>query len=246
MNGGGSQQLKYRNKDVKGGKKFYVDVRDIVDEFTENSEDMLHRWSTGMVEGMMNKFFTKFLPKDRTYGMTIENQVRICLAICIDSVGYHETNSRLAKKARTEMGHHVQAEMNRLLDFEKECQRNYRKRAYVKKVRKTKFYDKLCAENSEKLIKENKKRPFQEDTVRPTKAKGEKAQLNSRAERGGKIEFQCPHCDLWGHQRVSLKACLPEVYCSHVRGGTAPILVMYRNSGQRNSNRRPLIQSVSI
>jgi hypothetical protein len=45
----------------------------------------------------MNKFFTKFLPKDRTYAMTIENQVRIHLAIYIDSVEYEETYSRLAE-----------------------------------------------------------------------------------------------------------------------------------------------------
>jgi hypothetical protein len=89
----------------------------IVDEFADNSADMLHGWSTDMVEGM-NKFFTKFLPKDRTYGLTIENRVRIYLAICIDSVGYQETYSRLAIKVGTEVGN-VQAEMNRQLHFEK-------------------------------------------------------------------------------------------------------------------------------
>jgi hypothetical protein len=47
-----SQQLKYRNKDVKGGKQFYDDVKEIVDEFADNLADMLHRWSTDMVEGM--------------------------------------------------------------------------------------------------------------------------------------------------------------------------------------------------
>jgi hypothetical protein len=81
-----SHQLKYRNKEVKGGKQFYDDVKLIVDEFADNSADMLHGWSTDMVEGM-NKFFTKFLPKDRTYGLTIENRVKIYLEICIDSVG---------------------------------------------------------------------------------------------------------------------------------------------------------------
>jgi hypothetical protein len=57
------------------------------------------------------------------------------------------------------------------------------KRAYIKKKRKTKLYDKL-RENAEKLIKENKKNlrygsgitgPFREDTVRPTKARRESA-----------------------------------------------------------------------
>jgi hypothetical protein len=90
---------------------FYEGVKLIVDEFADNSADMLHGWLTDMVEGM-NKFFTKFLAKDRTYGLTIENRVRIYLAICIDSIGYQETYSRLAIKAGTEVGN-VQEEMNR-------------------------------------------------------------------------------------------------------------------------------------
>jgi hypothetical protein len=150
--------------------------------------------------------------------LTIENRIRIYLAICIDGVGYQETYSRLAMKAGTEVGN-VQAEMTRQLDFEKEYRRNHRKRAYVKKKRKVKFYDKL-RENAEKLVKENGKNlrygsgvtgPFREDTARPTGAGGQRVPslpLNLRAGRGGKVEFQCPHCEKWGHQRVLSKACL--------------------------------------
>lgn len=36
----------------------------------------------------MNKFFTKFLPNDRTYAITIENKVQIYLAVAIYSAGY--------------------------------------------------------------------------------------------------------------------------------------------------------------
>jgi hypothetical protein len=71
--------LRYRNKETPQGLKFYLDVRDIVVDFAEQSADMLHGWSSDIVEGR-NKFFTKFLPKDRTYAMIIENQVRIHLA----------------------------------------------------------------------------------------------------------------------------------------------------------------------
>jgi hypothetical protein len=78
---------------------------------------MIHGWSSDIVEGM-NKFFTKFLLKDRTYGMTIENKVRIHLAVCIDSVGYQSTYGRLAEKTGLELGQ-VQQEMNRLLDVRK-------------------------------------------------------------------------------------------------------------------------------
>jgi hypothetical protein len=89
--------LRYRNKETPQGLKFHLDVKDIVVEFAEQSADMLYGWSSDIVEGM-NKFFTKFLAKDRTYAMTIENQVRIHLEICIDSVGYQETYSRLAER----------------------------------------------------------------------------------------------------------------------------------------------------
>jgi hypothetical protein len=131
-----TQSLKYRNKDSKGGGTFYRDVKEIVDEFAENSEDMIHGWSSNIVEGM-NKFFTKFLPKDRTYGMTIENKVRIHLVVCIDSVGYQSTYGRLAEKTGLELGQ-VQQEMNRLLDVKKQYKRKYRKKT-VNKIRQNFF-----------------------------------------------------------------------------------------------------------
>jgi hypothetical protein len=72
-------------------------------------------------------------------------------------------------------------------------------------------------ENSAKLITENKKDlqynseitgPFQEDRSQPIGRRREKVEVSSRAGRGGKVEYQCPHCDLWGHQRRSSKDCL--------------------------------------
>jgi hypothetical protein len=79
--------LRYRRK--REDKRFYDDVKKIVDRFADGSDDMIHPWSSDIVEGM-NKFFTKFLPKDRTYGMSIEHRVRLHLAVCIDSIGYVE------------------------------------------------------------------------------------------------------------------------------------------------------------
>jgi hypothetical protein len=87
--------LRYRNKETPQRFNLYLDVKAIVVKFAEQSADMLHGWSSDIVEGM-NKYFTKLLPKDRTYAMTIENQIRIHLAIFIDSVGYIETYTRLA------------------------------------------------------------------------------------------------------------------------------------------------------
>jgi hypothetical protein len=129
----------------------------------------------------MIKFFTKFLPKDRTYGMMIKNKVRIHLAICIGSVGYQSTYGRLAEK--TGLGlEQVQQEMNRLLAVRKVYKRNYRKKTVNKIRRKTKFYDKM-RENSAKLITENKKDlqyssgiagPFKEDRRQPIGRRKEK------------------------------------------------------------------------
>jgi hypothetical protein len=50
--------------------------------------------------------------------MTIENKVRIHLALCIDSIGYVETYQRLAEKIGLELGK-VHMEINMLLDVRK-------------------------------------------------------------------------------------------------------------------------------
>jgi hypothetical protein len=116
--------LRYRRK--REDKRFYDNVKTIVDEFADGSDDMIHPWSSDIVEGM-NKFFTKFLPKDRIYGMSIENRVRLHLAVCIDSIGYVETYQWLAQKLRLELGE-VTKEMNKLLDVRKRYLRKHRKR----------------------------------------------------------------------------------------------------------------------
>jgi hypothetical protein len=120
--------LRYRRK--REDKRFYDDVKTIVDEFADGSDDMIHPWSSDIVEGM-NKFFTKFLPKDSTYGMSIENKVRIYLAVCIDSIGYVATYERLAQKIGLELGE-VHKAMNKLLDARKCYLRKHRK---LKKTR---------------------------------------------------------------------------------------------------------------
>jgi hypothetical protein len=162
--------LKYREKHTSNGKTFYDDVKVIVDEFAEGADDMLRGWSTDIVEGT-NKFFTKFLPKDRTYGMTIENKVRIYLAICIDSAGYVETHSRLSDKIGVNLGK-VHEDMNRLLDVRKLCMRKYRKRLVGRTKKKLKCFEKLRTQAT-KMAKENRKNlqygsgisgPFAEDS----------------------------------------------------------------------------------
>jgi hypothetical protein len=188
----------------------------IVDEFAEGADDMLHGWSTDIVEGF-NKFFTKFLPKDRTFGMSIENKVRIHLAICIDSAGYVETYRRLSDKIGVNLGK-VHEEMNRILDVRKLYLRKYRKRLVVRTKKKLKFFEKLRTQAT-KMVKENRKNlqygsgisgPFAEDsqttpTRTPTKAQTTE---NSRVGTNDKTEYQCRHCSLWGHRRTSAKACL--------------------------------------
>jgi hypothetical protein len=61
-------KLKYRSKDTNKG--FYLQVIALFEEFYVLLDEMLHEWDTNIVEGL-NKFFTKFLHKDRTYAMTI-------------------------------------------------------------------------------------------------------------------------------------------------------------------------------
>jgi hypothetical protein len=142
----------------------------IVDEFAEGADDMLHGWSTDIVEGT-NKFFTKFLPKDRTYGMMIENKVRLHLAICIDSAGYVKTYRRPSEQIGVNLGK-VHEDMNRLLDVRKLYTRKYRKRLVVRTKKKLIIFEKLRTQAT-KIVKENRKNlqygsgisvPFAEDS----------------------------------------------------------------------------------
>jgi hypothetical protein len=62
-------------------------------------KEMPHEWDINIVAGL-NKFFMKFLHKDRTLAMTVENKVRIYLAVLIDSVGYTDVYQHLPEKNR--------------------------------------------------------------------------------------------------------------------------------------------------
>jgi hypothetical protein len=209
--------LRCREKSTTPERKLYSDRKFIVDEFAEGAADMLHGWSTDIEEGT-NNCFTKVLPKDCTYGMTIENKVRIHLALCIDSIGYVKTYWRLAEKFGLELGE-VHMQMNKLLDVRKWYLRKYRKKGEARIERKRKMFEKL-RENSAKLVKENRKNLqygsgitgfFAEDMVtgsqRETPVTAAQKE-NRKAGKNGKVKYQCRHCQLWGHQRTSLKVCL--------------------------------------
>jgi primosomal replication protein N len=66
--------LKYRSKEINN--QFYLQVKTLFEEFYLLLNEMLQEWDTNIVEGLTN-FFMKFLPKDKTYAMTIENKVQI-------------------------------------------------------------------------------------------------------------------------------------------------------------------------
>jgi hypothetical protein len=120
--------LKYRSKEKNN--KFYLQVKTIFEEFYLLLFEMLHPWNTNIVEGL-NKFFTKFLHKDRTYAMTIENKVQIYLAVAIDSIGYSESYERIAEKTGLTFCA-VQKELDLHLDETKSYRRSYRKKPAVK------------------------------------------------------------------------------------------------------------------
>jgi hypothetical protein len=210
--------LKYREKITSDGKNIYDDARVIVDEFAGGADDMLHGWSTDIgVEGT-NKFFTKFLPNDHTYGMTIENKVRIHLAICIVSVGYIETYRRLSDKIGVNLGRNHK-DVKRLLDVRKLYMRKYRKRLVVRTKKKLNFFRSFGAAQRrwQKKPEELTIRIRHQRTIRGRLTNGwatnedtnEDCTNRERQSReNGKTEYQCRHCAVWGHMRTSLKACL--------------------------------------
>jgi hypothetical protein len=200
-------KLNYRSK-VKN-KKFYLQVKQIFDDFVELVHEMMHRWDTNIVEGL-NKCFTKFLPKDRTYARTIENKERLCLVVAIDSQGYINTYQQIAEKTGLTLTL-THEELNRQLDNTKSYRRVYRKEDGAKRRRMQKDYAKL-KEMKYKLAKENRKDlfyatgtsgPFPDDAQQQKQAPKRK-----RKERINKENVMCPHCGKKGHLQKSLNQCL--------------------------------------
>jgi hypothetical protein len=132
------EEAELNNRSKVKNKQFYLQVKEIFDDFLVLMHEMMHKWDTNIVEGL-NKLFAKFLPKGRAYARTIENKVRLYLAVAIDSQGYAETYRRMAgKTGLTLTSTHM--ELNRQLDSNKsystgECtgrSRSYRKEDSVK------------------------------------------------------------------------------------------------------------------
>jgi hypothetical protein len=86
--------LRFRCKERN--KELYLVLKKHHEEFMEESKlrQLFHRYDTNTVEGF-NKFLTKFLPKDRTYCQTIENQARTMLAVSLQSIGYRQFYQRV-------------------------------------------------------------------------------------------------------------------------------------------------------
>jgi hypothetical protein len=202
--------LNYRSKEKNS--VFYFQLKELFEEFMQLLEEMLHKWDTNIVEGM-NKFFTKFLHKDRTYAMTIENKVRLYLAVAIDSVGYLEVYRRIGEETGLTICE-INREMNLQLDNEKSYRRIYRKEDRNKIRRMRKFYEKL-REGKRKLAEANRNNlrydtgcsgPFAEDQQEirdqnPAPTKKQKVTPSS-------AEKHCPRCGLLGHIRISSSQCL--------------------------------------
>jgi hypothetical protein len=117
-------------------KGFYLQVIALFKEFYVLLDEMLHEWDTNIVEGL-NKLFTKFLHKDRTYAMTIENKVRIYLAVAIDSNRSQKNRIyllRSTKRTQSSVGSR---------EF---IQENIQKEGVNKSRRMQEFYQKLSDE----------------------------------------------------------------------------------------------------
>jgi hypothetical protein len=204
--------LKYRSKEKNN--KLYLQVKTIFEEFYLLLFEMLHPWDTNIVEGL-NKFFTKFLHKDRTYAMTIENKVRIYLAVAIDSIGYSETYERIAEKTGLTFCA-VQKELDLQLDETKSYRRSYQKKPAVKIKHMAKFNLKM-AEGKRKLVNENRKGlqyssgmsgPFAEDSKEQSTNEEPTVRKKRRKTRKERKSLKCGHCGIMGHLRTSSKDCL--------------------------------------
>jgi hypothetical protein len=157
--------------------------------------------------------------------LSIENRVRINLAVCIDSIGYVATYGRLAQKLGLELGE-VHEEMNKLLDVRKRHLRKHRKLKKTRATRKRKYYEKLRQQSS-KMVQENRKnllygpgitgvfaedRPSEPAASLPAATMTEETAMiiggtNSRKGPDGKVEWRGQQCLLWEHRQISSSAC---------------------------------------
>jgi hypothetical protein len=205
-------KLQYRCKEKNN--KFYLQVKELFESFYELLEEMLHGWDTNIVEGM-NQFFTKFLPKNRTYAMTIENKVRLYLAISIDSIGYTEVYRRIAEKSGLTYCN-VHQSMNHQLDKTKSYRRTYRKLPKTK-VRRMQSQYKKIVEGRAALAKANRKElvyqpgyvgPFRPKENDPTKKKTGLTKQGANKSIVNKDNVVCQHCGRTGHSRTNSAHCL--------------------------------------
>jgi hypothetical protein len=141
--------------------------------------------------------------------MSIENQVRLYLAISIDSVGYTEIYRRIGERTGLTICE-VNRGMNLQLDNEKGYRRAYRKQDRNKIRQMRRFYQKLTV-RKRKLTADNRKGlqyasgmmgPFQEDgTDQPTggtiQGKDKRARLSKEQQKNQ----VCGHCFRLGHSR---------------------------------------------
>ncbi len=201
--------LNYRSKNLN--PIFYLQVKVLFEQFYTGLDKMLHAWDTNIVEGM-NKFFTKFLPKDRTYALTVENSVRLYLAVMIDSIGYSETYKRIGEKGGFKIcGTHQT--MNESFDTQKSYRREYRKRKENKIIRMRNYYERMST-GREKQRLDNLKDltygsgmngPFTED-MEPLGGIVTSKKRKRHTPKDPNVK--CTHCGLTGHSRTNSKDCL--------------------------------------
>jgi hypothetical protein len=132
----------------------YDHFKDLHAEFMAEDQlrQLFHCWDTNAVEGF-NKLITKLLLKDRTFCKTIENFVRIHLAMYLLSIGYEKTYERVFALTGLSLGSFTFLYL-RAEDKQRRWRRPHRKKPFVKKNQMLKFYKRL-RDGGQKLVQED-------------------------------------------------------------------------------------------
>jgi hypothetical protein len=193
-------RCKVRNKDM------YAFMKGNHEQFMKDDKlrQLFHEYDTQKVEGF-NKLLTKFLPKDKTYCRTIENDARVHLAV--GPVGYQQFYKRVFELTRIEsVDDDITDLFFRSEDADKLFREQYRQKKEVK-IRRMRTHFNKIREGVEKLKNDNEKSlAYNTGMMGPGGQDEQREQEQGR--RGSENKFLgCKWCQSTTHSRITSKDC---------------------------------------
>jgi hypothetical protein len=196
--------LRFRSKTKHS--EMYAKFSEFHEQFMEEDKlvQLFHAWDTNGVESF-NKRLTKFLPKDRTYCFSIENKVRIHVAVGLQSVGYRKFYERVLERTGIAVAGDLTFLYLRGEDVEKEWKKDYKQLERVKARRLRGYFEKIRKERQKMISDNNRDLTYNSNMM--MERQEEEGGSNGEQIRNSVGVKQCSHCGLSSHQRKTHRLC---------------------------------------